>query len=126
MEQMLEEARAHGPDLRGWAHRRFPLLFAAEGVLTMKQWQKEMAFHAFNCLQRLHADGFAHLDCHTGNFMVLNSGKVVIHDFGTTDDAFPDSVADDFEIFRKHWDPWIGPDTLEECVKTSTRVVNIE
>ena len=125
MTQLFEDARAHGPDLREWAHQRFPLLFAAEGVLTLKQWRNEMAFHAFNCLQQLHADGFTHLDCHLGNFMVLNSGKMVIHDFGTTEDATAENVADDFEMFKEHWNNWIKLDTLEKRVESSTRVAGI-
>jgi hypothetical protein len=97
--------------LSHWAATHMPLLFPC-GVASIAAWKKEVAFHAFCCMRKLHALGYAHLDSHQGNFMALGSGKIVIHDFGTTKPATPETVAKDFDTFFEIFEGWQVPRSL--------------
>lgn len=112
-DEAITEKAATNNNIGDWAHRHFSLSSPGESSLSFQEWRKEMAFQAYSCLQRLHKDGYNHLDCHTGNFMVLASGKMVVHDFGTSVVANTASIEKDISIFKEHWGLWLGSHALE-------------
>jgi serine/threonine protein kinase len=77
-----------GPSgLAQWAHRNQRLLFTDVALLSMAEWKDTMAWQMYCAMKKLHDCRLVHLDIHQGNFLVLNSGKVVISDFGSTEKA---------------------------------------
>jgi len=111
--QFFKEAREANERglLSSWAKTHMPLLFPT-GVESIQEWKKEVAFHAYCCLKKLHAHGYAHRDAHQGNFLVLKSGKIVIHDFGTTTPVDTDGVAEDNRLFSLHFANWGIPSNI--------------
>ena len=56
--------------------------------------------------KKIHELGYAHLDAHKGNFLILKSGKVIIHDFGTTVPVSKLNIKLDYDTFQDHFHTW--------------------
>lgn len=102
--------------LESWSKEKMPLLFPT-GVSTRIAWQKEVAFHAFCCLRKLHDIGYSHRDAHQSNFMVIGSGKVVIIDFGNAAPVEDKGVNLDFQTFGGEFENWGLPSNLKQDVQ---------
>jgi serine/threonine protein kinase len=111
--QIFTEARGANRNgtLSAWAATKMPLLFP-NGVTSMAAWRKEVAFHAFCCVRKLHEMNIAHLDPHQGNLMILQSGKLVIHDFGTSKAKTPGRVTCDYGSLGAALGAWGLPASL--------------
>ena len=102
--QLFALARKHAKEgtLEAWCAQ-----FPNWGVATTLQEWKGMIFARITCaLKTLHAYGYAHLDAHRGNFMCLESGKVVIHDFGTTVPITSAAATQDAQMLNEHYSGW--------------------
>ena len=111
--QMFAEARKAKDHLATWSKENMPTLLPT-GVMSLAKWKQEVAFHAYCCLRKLHEVGYAHLDPHQGNFMVLDSGKIVIHDFGTTKPKMAEIIEADFSWFATHFEKWGIPRSISK------------
>ena len=110
--QLSNEAMENNGSLRQWASLKMPLYFSSVGQLTFGQWQQEIAFQAFCCLEHMHRLGYLHRDVHLGNFMVLGSGKLVIIDFGTAQPFSnllnaPQHARQENAQFRRRWTAYV-------------------
>lgn len=85
--QILRELKtAHGTKgqpsyVATYAAQRFAVHGTWEADTTIFDVANALYTQAALALNHMHKDGYVHRDPHAGNFMVLGSGKVVIHDF---------------------------------------------
>jgi len=100
--QMFAAARKNKADIGTWA--------AAyenwDPVTTLAEWKAMIMTRVQCAVNQMHADGYAHMDAHRNNFMCLKSGKVVIHDFGTSETITPEGVRQDKEHLQDHFGGW--------------------
>ena len=82
--QIWNETKAHKANLKQWCDIHLSAHGTWPETVTRRMVMEKLLQQAMYALDALHNRGYVHGDAHFGNFMVLRSGFVVVHDFDKT------------------------------------------
>jgi len=109
--QVLIKLRSEKSKLSDFAMHTFPRIFSPSTTdLSAKSFRSTIMCNSLGVLRRFHLNGYIHGDPHPGNFMFLNDGTIIIHDYDKSkpiDNSNPlTSETNDLSNFKIAWDSW--------------------